>query len=102
MAPQIPALEDLSLLYQKCDEEFGEYETWFTFFDKDDTAYFGKSDLPKRDLGLDQLAAALKPIPDEHIFPSMTPQRRDWTYQGPGHNTHTSSSLRQTARHRPL
>ncbi|KAM7183347.1 kinase-like protein [Rhypophila sp. PSN 637] len=39
---------------------------------RDDNAYFGSLDIPRRDLKLEQIALALTPVPDEHLFPDIT------------------------------
>lgn len=77
MAPQLTTLEDLAFLHEECDDETGKPRTTFALFDKDDNAYFGSLDIPKRDLKLEQIALALTPVPDEHLFP-------EWTRSGVG------------------
>lgn len=69
MVPQVAAFEDLSFLHEEHDEESGRFQTTFALFNKDDVPYFGKSDLPKRGISLEQLAVALSAVPDEHVFP---------------------------------
>ncbi|PKS11381.1 hypothetical protein jhhlp_003144 [Lomentospora prolificans] len=43
--------------------------------DEDDTAYFGKSSQPKRNLTFTELTSALVPISDDEVFPKWEPYR---------------------------
>ncbi|KAK4216795.1 kinase-like protein [Rhypophila decipiens] len=69
MVPQVTSAEDLTFIHEECDEETGNCHTTFAYFDKNDTGYFGNLSLPKHEIKLEQLAFALTPVPDEHLFP---------------------------------
>ncbi|KAL6866463.1 hypothetical protein ACO1O0_002574 [Amphichorda felina] len=79
MGPQIAAWEDLTFFHEEVDQT-GEFQhTTFAVVDEDDTAYFGKSNHPKRNLTFQQIASALTPIPDNDIFPEWVPYSAELT-----------------------
>jgi serine/threonine protein kinase len=47
--------------------------TFFAYIDKDDVIYYGEMKEPKLKTTIEQKLAALKPMPDEEIFPKWPP-----------------------------
>ncbi|OJD11416.1 hypothetical protein AJ78_07811 [Emergomyces pasteurianus Ep9510] len=70
MLPQITAWEDLTFFHEEVDET-GEFQhsTFAVVVDEDDTAWFGKLNLPKHNIAFPQLTSALAPISGSDIFP---------------------------------
>ena len=72
--PNITTWEDLAIFDEEFSDETGEFKyTIFAAFDQDETAYFGKLALRKRDVTLEHLASVLSPIPDDDVFPRWAP-----------------------------
>ncbi|OAX79910.1 serine/threonine protein kinase [Emergomyces africanus] len=69
MPPQITAWEDLAFFHEEVDET-GEFQhTTFAVINEDDSAYFGKLNLLKRNITFLQLTSTLTPISGNDIFP---------------------------------
>ncbi|KAI1139119.1 kinase-like protein [Hypoxylon sp. FL0543] len=77
MAPNIKSFQDLSYVAEaftpgsQGDNEDFLY-TFFTYFDADDHAYFGKVQKPKLEMSLEEFSSALTSIPDEEVYPILT------------------------------
>lgn len=70
MAPHIASWDDLAFVHEKYDKQAGKFQDMaLSFFDSDDNAYFGRLNQPKKDTTLEQVQAALLPIPDSDLFP---------------------------------
>ncbi|KAL2375496.1 serine/threonine protein kinase [Blastomyces gilchristii SLH14081] len=79
MPPQITAWEDLTFFHEEVDET-GEFRhTTFAVLDEDDTAYFGKLNLPKHNITFLQLTSALAPISGNDLFPEWAPCNMELT-----------------------
>lgn len=72
MAPLITVWEGLAFFDETVDKASGVPCTDFEVFDEDDTAYFGKLGLPKRDITFRQVTSALAPVSDDVLFPEWT------------------------------
>lgn len=72
MAPKVEGREDLDLLYEAHETATGKFiRTGFAAFTDDDTVYFGELPTRKLQITWDQYSAALRPIPDSHLFPTL-------------------------------
>ena len=76
IGPQILTWEDLTFYHEVVDDKTGDFQhTTFAMVDEDDTAYFGKSSQPRRNLTFTELTSALVPISDDEVFPRWEPYR---------------------------
>ncbi|KAJ2896326.1 serine/threonine protein kinase [Zalerion maritima] len=76
---QITAWEDLTFFHEEVDQTGKFRHTTFAAVDKDDTAYFGKSNHPKRNLTFRHITFALTPISDNDLFPEWAPCNAELT-----------------------
>ncbi|ORY58484.1 kinase-like domain-containing protein [Pseudomassariella vexata] len=71
MAPQVTSWDEVARMSEKTDRETGGF--WYTMFavldDDDDAVYYGQLTIPQVDITLEQLTAALSPLPDEILYP---------------------------------
>ncbi|KGO74739.1 hypothetical protein PITC_083480 [Penicillium italicum] len=69
MAPQITSWDDLTKVWEQCDEETGEIkQTSFALFDSNESFYYGMLETPKAEITFDQVTNNLKSVRDEEIF----------------------------------
>lgn len=69
MAPHITSWKDLGHVSEDIDPETGEFLCTSFAVAADDIVYTGQLNTRKTDITLQQITAALNPIPDEVIFP---------------------------------
>lgn len=72
---QIQSKKDLAALCEVTDVETGTFQRCtFTYFDKDDSAWFGQTPgIRKHNLTVEDIRASLEKVPDERIYPVATP-----------------------------
>ncbi|CAG8892464.1 unnamed protein product [Penicillium egyptiacum] len=69
MAPQITSWDDLTEVWEQCDDETGEIQqTYFALFDSNESFYYGMLEAPKAEITFDQVTKALSRVPDEEVF----------------------------------
>ncbi|KAJ5898923.1 hypothetical protein N7495_003667 [Penicillium taxi] len=69
MIPRVTSWNDLGLLSEDVDPDSSAIKSSSFGLVQDDNYYYGKLSVPKAEISLKQLTAALNPIPDEEIFP---------------------------------
>lgn len=70
MAAKVTSWEDLAFFHEEVDGETGEFKhSTFALVDKDDVAYFGKTNHLRHNVTFEQLTSTLVPIPDNTLFP---------------------------------
>ena len=69
MAPEITSWDDLTQVWEKCNDETGEtQQTSFALFDSNESFYYGMVESPKSEITFEQVTSTLKSVPDEEIF----------------------------------
>lgn len=69
MAPEITSWDDLTQVWEKCNDETGEtQQTSFALFDSNESLYYGMVESPKSEITFEQVTSTLKSVPDEEIF----------------------------------
>ena len=69
MVLQITSWDDLSKVWEQCDNETGEVQqTSFALFDSNENFYYGVLETPKAKITFDQVTKALNSVPDEEVF----------------------------------
>ncbi|KAJ5135487.1 uncharacterized protein N7515_004765 [Penicillium bovifimosum] len=68
MIPQITSWDDLDFTSEEIDQDSNEFHS-FGLIDDNDTYHYGQLGTPKTEISLENITAALKPIPDEAIYP---------------------------------
>jgi serine/threonine protein kinase len=73
MAPVVRRWSDLLNLSEAFDKDHKDFlYTTFAVIDEDDSAYFGRLDIPKLQMTFEQCTSALVRIPDEDLFPELS------------------------------
>ncbi|KAJ5209637.1 hypothetical protein N7449_004016 [Penicillium cf. viridicatum] len=69
MAPEITSWDDLTQVWEQCNDETGEIQqTSFALFDSNESFYYGMIETPKANITFNQVTNILKSVPDEEIF----------------------------------
>lgn len=65
MAPEITSWNDLTEVWEQCNDETGEIRlTSFALFDSNESFYYGMLESPKVEITFNQVTNALKSVPD--------------------------------------
>lgn len=71
MRPQINDWNDLAFAFEDVNPESNAFQhTSFGMLDDNDILHYGQLNIPKAEISLDQLAAALEPVHDDAVFPA--------------------------------
>ncbi|KAJ5508421.1 hypothetical protein N7527_010564 [Penicillium freii] len=68
MAPEITSWNDLTKVWEQCNDETGEIQTSFALFDSNENFYYGMLESPKAEITFAQVTNTLESVPDEEIF----------------------------------
>ncbi|KAJ5773308.1 hypothetical protein N7457_008204 [Penicillium paradoxum] len=69
MGPQITSWDDLTEVWEQRDDIAGQIRhTSFAVFDNSEQFYYGRIEAPKTDVTFDQMANALRIVPDEEVY----------------------------------
>lgn len=71
MTPRITNWEELAFVQEEVDSDSNAFRyTSFGLLDENEILYYGQLPIRKTEMSLDQLMHALKPVPDDTIFPA--------------------------------
>lgn len=69
MAPEITSWEDLTQVWEQCNDKTGEIQqTCYALFDSNESFYYGMLERPKAEITFDEVTNTLESVPDEEIF----------------------------------
>ena len=101
MSPVVKCWSDLHTVYESSGKDHSDIYTTFTTIDDDDVVYAGRLDIPRQDISLEQVTAALTLVPDDHVYPRLSSSRECFTVV-PNDVSKKERRLHQTAASRPV